>query len=128
MSFKQLCSIVLGAITNIDVRAQVGTILGEAEKFAVTDDVPKANGDVVGWLPTPAGSVNGDEGAYDYAMDECYSNNDDFIPQYAAPTPPVQPQDLPDDLFKTQCSKKMRIHGKQPGPNRSNNCRQSQYQ
>ena len=34
----------------------------------------------------------------------------------------TQQQDMPDNLFETPCLKKMRIHGKQPDPNRPNTC------
>ena len=119
--FKQLCNIVLSAITNVEVKNQVGTILQEAEKFTMSDapaPAPAPNQvdyDNIGGMSTPARSLDGG-GAFEYAMDD----EDEFIPQWCPPTPPVQPQDMPDDLFETPCLKKMRIHGKQPDPNRPN--------
>ena len=64
--FRQLCGIVLSAITNADVKNQVGTILQEAEKYTMSDSPAPAtvqsqvDYDNIGGMPTPVPSMDGD--------------------------------------------------------------------
>ena len=119
--FRQLCGIVLSAITNADVKCQVGTILQEAEKYTMSDApiLPtvqtQVDYDNIGGMPAPVPSMDGD-GANDRTMDV----DELFIPQ--SPTKydnigqyrtvrfdddnTTQQQHIPDDLFDTPQLKK----------------------
>ena len=135
--FRQLCGIVLSAITNADVKCQVGTILQEAEKYTMSDApiLPtvqtQVDYDNIGGMPAPVPSMDGD-GINGRTMDvdelvipqspTKYVN----IGQYSAvrvdDDNTTQQQHMPDDLFDTPQLRKMRMTGKQHDPNRPNAC------
>ena len=51
-------------------------------------------------------------------MDDCSAVEVEVVPQCML-IRTSEDIEIPDDLFETPCLKKMRIHGKQPDPNRA---------